>query len=868
MLLFSNKAITVQGVTVFPDHKDPDQFWYLGTISLAKKDGKPEFTLLKYTSDAAQKGGGFLAFTADLSLDEQTRNDILSELRKISKKPRLAPVVFDKGSVKVAAGNVGQENISGLGVPSLAGDNSAAFSLNLTEEQATLFQRSFQNQGKPVGIFYDLEFTGLRPALEVKVTADFQQIENALGVGFKATIPLSQDMMNTMKVDLSTQLKWLQENQGLKIEILSQIDDADTEKQREWALQYFTEQLLKDYFKPQIKDGDVWKDAGDPQVADQITQAVSDAVLTENETEGAAASGGASPKPLLSPINWGTLGIKFVRKEETKTATYTYSSTRAWKQRYAPQGFFGILLKNLDPKAHFQEINLNDDFFKKIQVSVSGPLDFDSIGLESVSVALKYGGDYKGDFTFDRQSNQRWAKEFSTNAKRDTAYDYQLEYRFKPNTLSGWEGEKNVYPIKAESTQSRSLQIDPYNSLGFLDIAVTLERNFVWAEIQEIEVHLSYASKIWKPLPKLLRFFPDSPTEQHWKLRLSDPEVRSYTSHFVYKMQDGSTHKTEPVTTSVSTLVVPDRTNGKLNIDIVSLLNPITDQLAFVDVIYTDEANGYNWTGDRTLTAGAATPVPPLVIPLMDASKRKFNYRCTFVSVNNQQYTQSEKEREDRRIFIKSAGRPAYETQPNVLTINVDESGLDFKRFDSVTVFLKYEHGTTLTKTFRYTQVTSEIEEWSIPVNDPKLNDYKYRIEIKHKALDTKINWPGPGEDKWGTSSNPVLALSELVPDDSALARQIGKFLVKVETQAFKVGGYETIQVVMKYNNLEKRPLLAPDQLPHYIVFDLNPAANTYQWRVGGKKKDGTIKRYPTQGDATDRQTVLNLDQYLLDNLV
>jgi hypothetical protein len=37
MLLLGAKSITVEGIAVFPDHADPDQFWYLpGPVSLAR----------------------------------------------------------------------------------------------------------------------------------------------------------------------------------------------------------------------------------------------------------------------------------------------------------------------------------------------------------------------------------------------------------------------------------------------------------------------------------------------------------------------------------------------------------------------------------------------------------------------------------------------------------------------------------------------------------------------------------------------------------------------------------------------------------------------------------------------------------------
>ncbi|WP_147355816.1 hypothetical protein [Cohnella faecalis] len=42
MLLLGSRTITIEGITIFPDHADPDQFWYLpGPVQLARRDGRP-----------------------------------------------------------------------------------------------------------------------------------------------------------------------------------------------------------------------------------------------------------------------------------------------------------------------------------------------------------------------------------------------------------------------------------------------------------------------------------------------------------------------------------------------------------------------------------------------------------------------------------------------------------------------------------------------------------------------------------------------------------------------------------------------------------------------------------------------------------
>ena len=67
LLLNSPRSIVVDGLTVFPDHADENQFWVLpGPVQLGKRraDGRASFTFIKFKPAAVQagvKGGGFLS---------------------------------------------------------------------------------------------------------------------------------------------------------------------------------------------------------------------------------------------------------------------------------------------------------------------------------------------------------------------------------------------------------------------------------------------------------------------------------------------------------------------------------------------------------------------------------------------------------------------------------------------------------------------------------------------------------------------------------------------------------------------------------------------------------------------------------------
>src|SRR5262245_30317389 len=114
MLLLGGKTFTVDGITVFSDHADPNQYWYLPAPVALEKRGddpkEPQFTFIKFrevptgsSGASAVKGGGYLAFTAALPLDPDEERTILAQVRHNfpdAQEPRLAPVPFDEGSVQ------------------------------------------------------------------------------------------------------------------------------------------------------------------------------------------------------------------------------------------------------------------------------------------------------------------------------------------------------------------------------------------------------------------------------------------------------------------------------------------------------------------------------------------------------------------------------------------------------------------------------------------------------------------------------------------------------------------------------------------------------------------------------------------------
>jgi hypothetical protein len=1000
LLLNSSKSITVDGVTVYPDHADPNQYWYLAApVSLVRRkaDDRAQFTFIKYKPAAVQagvKGGGFLMFEVCLKLDRATEQRILSRLRGLAPgKVQLSPVPFDEGTVQCVALNLqgsggtsaeppppgafnAVEKILGASTSSLLGDNLAAFSLTLDQEGTTILEKAFSEGTTPVGVIYNLKFTGLRPALDVKITADFKRIYDHFSASLSGRYYF-------VEVGIEAGLERLKQDGAIKIEVRNFSTEGDRKEKEKWALEFFMDKLLKDWFEPTLTPGALAGGQGNtpppaqgntpppaqgntpppaqgntpppaqgntpppaqgntpppaqgntpppaqgidlppntapatlqPAVLAQVTsepspapagytvtlvpgstgtqetllvsggtaapvvrvggvvrpvganrqvavdvpagaslpveveypavpgttetfqlffdkdeppesnwttpprtlfnryvnnaptpppdsrftasgapnsssglrgaaalrhwvqnrviavngarqvsleahasyegdssstkrtrnqrlserrhevaraiigslaqivdngaqgQTVAEAANRRNEAIDRVARvtgqvsadaprvilrttlsraqsqtpppggqtpppggqtpppggqtpppggqtpppggqtpppggqtpppGGQTPPPggQTPPPNpnQGTAGspaialkLKFVHQEELKTLTLEYSSSEAVQRLYAPQGFFGLMLKDLEDKdSYFVEVDLDDKFFRVFDVTLDAPVDFSRIGLTAAHLALDYGSpadpdnNRHGEFVFDANHQDERRFEVFMNKTFDTTYAYKVQYHFAPD--SGWEGQRFSYELPSRRTEDRTLLLNPYEHLGFLDVSVVPNR-IDWGAIESIDVNLRYEDSAGWVARKALTLTERSEPEQ-WRLRLTRPDERSYSYSLVYHLKDGTKRTADPVRTEASAVAVDDPFTDALEIIFFPAFDAGRVRTLFVDVEYEDRINPYRRDERVQVNPNDGSEVH-MRISLLDPAQRSFRYRFTFVDVD------------------------------------------------------------------------------------------------------------------------------------------------------------------------------------------------------------------------------------------
>ena len=726
MLLLGSKSITVEGVQVFADHANPNQFWYLpGPVSLARDPTTREadFTFLKFRPAQAggpARGGGFLMFVVNLKPDPHLERRILARVAALAPGDAvLSPVQFDDGTVEcigltVQGGGGARpsgpvslqvtEQIQGSTVPSLAGYNDAAFSLTLTQEGATLLEDALTNLTQPVGVVYNLKYTGMRPALEVKITADYKRIFDQLTGGLSGQIYWVQ-------ASLEAGFEQLRQSGAIKIEVTNFTGQADMDQKAQWALDFFRDRLVSQWFEPTLIPGQFagggalnvpGLDAATrgnavrpaptkpppapgpgggglpaPQASPFLKAPTlgtatgglnlpAQGVVTPKPAapagSDATAATGNPPAPAAKPKTPATAGLgfnpttavnkgaplqnmgnpstpqvalrlKFIHQDELKTETLEYRISEATQRTYAPVGFFGLLASDLDLGRHFRSIDLDDAFYREFKVTVQAPIDYARLGLTSATIRLDYGdpvGDpahlKHTDFLFDgaHAGDREW-KVF-LDQRLDTSYRYQVEYHFDPG--STWKARRWDYTLPGQTTEDRTLFLNPYQDFAFLEVRVFPNRIDAGV-ITATDVVLSYTSPGGWTRQDMLTFVPGGDA-QLWRLRLEDRDATQYTYHFVHHIKGGGTITTDPVTSSASALPVDDPFAGALDLTFVPVFDPATVRFAFADVHYEDPANHY--TRDLRVQFDGTSMAPVTQhLSLRDPARSEFSVRVTIV---------------------------------------------------------------------------------------------------------------------------------------------------------------------------------------------------------------------------------------------
>lgn len=662
MLYLNPPYHLIEGISVFADHADPQQFYFLPLMphltQVTPPDGGPpvpQIQLLKYRGTAGN--GGFLNFDVNLGVSPEQLDEVSRKLRQLHNlrdAPRLAPVPLVDGTVRMmlfgkespvpapspsgappvppepAAPEVPQFvlKIDHAAKPALYGENQAAFSVSLDQFGVTVLEEALKGRMSPVGIVYSLEYLGLRPAYAVRLNVDWDRVQNHMDEKFSGG-------MLFFSVDIEKVVDELIEQRVIVIESDTFVTEDDTGSgvlgRRDEALNQVRDMVTEQFFVASL----------DPMNPGDASEALD---TFQRATEIAAMGG---------------QGCSYRRRDQTridrKNLTVAISERTTVKRTIYPQGhlagLFSVLREpGVDISQFVREVDLDDPFFRRRTVTVISRGDFDTDSILSINVRLSYGNNQKNVLLESSTAREMisWASQLQAGQMVS-----QVKYSY---TVTFKNVDSMERPLKLDSPERDwnfdNLEISPRELYSLAIVPIQAER-VPWDRYALVEVLLRYsdlANRIG--IDDRLVVTKEKPSA-NWPLFIMDPERQQYAYQLVYHTIDNQKVTMPQVVTDAEGLLIQDPFPQKRRLSIVP--NVVWEQVEriFVDVNYRDKRNDVDESASFEFTAANGNP-QTFSVDLLDKTQQLVSYQATVLFKDGNLHEIPTSLTREPRIFIRS----------------------------------------------------------------------------------------------------------------------------------------------------------------------------------------------------------------------
>ena len=600
MLLLDSRTREINGISVFPDHADPEQWYYMPTTPhlTTVRDNTlgmdvPQFLLIGFRGDAGT--GGFLNFDCNIGASQKQLDDLAREIansENLRNKPRIAPVPLEDGTVKLlmlgkASGDVAPTpgagpqfvlKIDQAAKPALYGNNQAAFSVRLDQDGYTVMEQCLEGEILPVAVIYSLDFLGLRPAYNISLKVDWERVQKHMDESFSGG-----NMF--FSTEIGKAVDELVDNRAIVLEADTFVAEGDDTRgiidRRDAALAQVRNMITDAFFQVSLPP---WT----PEKKSDFERGL-DAIGKFAAQSSAQAAGG--PIGALMPsFSYKRMDYKRVDK---KKLNVNFSERVAIKRSIYPQGHLAALFKTIRegsvPRERLvKQISLDNDFFKKRRVKVISRADLAADDIGSINVRVRYGdkpmnallGANAGEASFE------WLSQLERGSmKRDVQVEYEVSFKGvdaaeRPTKL---KSKPQIYDVE-------NIEIIP-RDLYTINTVPVLAENFPWERYSSIDVFLRYrdpANKINQS--DLVRLTKDAPGGS-WKMFMLDPAKVNYEVRTVFHAIAGGDVVRDWTTQDEPQVTVRNPFPTRRVVQVVPNFNWSEVQEAFVDLRYVDRAN-------------------------------------------------------------------------------------------------------------------------------------------------------------------------------------------------------------------------------------------------------------------------------------
>ncbi len=740
MLYLNPPFYIIEGVSVFPDHANPLQYYYLPLMPkltmLQGTDGKPipQIQLIKYRGDAGN--GGFLNFDVNVGVEEPTLQKIRRELRQkmnLAAEPWLAPVPLVDGSVRLLL--LGKQTgdtaptpgitpqfvlkIDQAAKPSLYGANQAAFSVALDQYGVTVMEQALQGEMSPIGVVYSLDYWALRPAYSVRLTVDWERVQTHLNERFAVNAVF-------VSTEIDKTVDELIENRTIVLEADTFIPEGEEESavlgRRDQAVNEVREMITAAFFEPTIdpikEAQDGWDRAA--YLADRVSRM--------------AVTGG-----------WSSLGSFTYKKTDytridRKKLNVNMSERTTVKRSIYPQGHLSGLCRpiqeqGLDLSRFIIPVDLNDPWFERRRLAVLSRANFEEDAISSINVQLNYGNTPKNVLLEGSaaRSDVQWASLVRQQAM-ERAVTAQYTVNFKGSN-------RTERPINVQSApqviHTDNLEINPREIYSLVHVPI-VALSFPWERYPHIEVHLKYTDRANQIQMNDVLVLDKEHSDRTWKYFVLNPERTAFQHKLIYRAANHRDIETPFVETDEERITIRDPRPNKRTLAVVPSFDWAVVDRAFVDLTYRDPAHrihveeSFEFSpenpGSKTFHADLENP-----------EVRQITYRVTVLFKGGHMVEIPPSVTSDRRIILRSDMRGH-----RIVTVRPQMTPFITRRLVELQVELRYtddEAGLSFADLLTF-RAADEVASFEFDYVDEQRVSYQYRYTYRYtNGLSRTTDW-------------------------------------------------------------------------------------------------------------------------------
>lgn len=737
----------INGVSLMPDHQDPNWFYYLplmprlsGLNDPATGQIVPQIQLLKFRGSAGN--GGFLNFDCNIGVDGSVLDDVAEELKQslhLRQKPTLGPLPLVDGTVRLlllgastpdapppgtkpsssgsSSGSAAAASAAPAGLkfvtridqsahPALYGDNQATFSVSLDAAGVTVLEQALQGEMAPMGIVYSLDYLALRPAYNVHLHIDWDRVQKSLDEQFGADFLF-------VSTQIDTAVDKLVESRAIQMDVDTFVPEGEDTtsiiSSRDRAVQEVRDMITNAFFQSSI---DPTKQQ--PDGVDKATKFVESASRM-------AATGGLGGTFSYKKTDYTRIDKKILDVNMRERTTV--------KRTIYPQGhltgLFQVLRdQHLDLSRFVVPVNLDDPWFQRRSVSVISRANFDEDSVTSLNVQLRYGNDGKSVLLEPTHLTDKvdWASNISSGAvQRDVNYQYTVSFK----NVDGTQRPPSI-DSPQQVTQADNLEIDPRRLYAIVHVPITAI-GFPWQKYPFVEVQVRYnddANGLHEQQTFLLSSEKGS---QDWKIFILNPHLTDFEYKLIHRGADGHDLEKPWVQADQQQIIIRDPFPSKRNVDVVAAVPWDKVQNVFVDLFYDDQSNGISQQGSVSFSQKEPAP-KSFSVELRDPNQRRVAFEVTILFADGKMVQVPRSYTLEPRIFVRSDMHGH-----KIVSIRPQPADFGDLKIKQVIVNTKYEdlgNGLSFTNQSTFTK-SGDSASFEFDYIDPNQAKYSYQSTVQ-----------------------------------------------------------------------------------------------------------------------------------------